>query len=98
MWRVGAFLVYLYKLRRLNGPNCSWAFWMFSDIIPEKILGKMGKIYIGKPLKTKNRKELLASIRPSHWRYLRPDNGDMPDGYAPPPPKTHASEPLRVIP
>ena len=98
VWRVGAFLVYLYKLRRLNGPNCSWAFWMFSDIIPEKILGKMGKIYIGKPLKTKSRKELLASIRPSHWRYLRPDNGDMPEGYAPPPPKTHAPEPLRVIP
>ena len=83
---------------RLNGPNCSWAFWMFSDIIPEKILGKMGKIYIGKPLKTKNRKELLASIRPSHWRYLHPDNGDMPDGYAPPPPETHAPEPLHVIP
>ena len=97
VWRVGAFLVYLYKLRRLNGPNCSWAFWMFSDILPEKILGKMGKIYIGKPLKTKSRKELLATIRPSHWRFLRPDNGDMPDGYAPLPPKEQTPEPLRVI-
>jgi hypothetical protein len=38
----------------------------------------MGKIYIGKPIKSKTRKELLASIRPNQWQYLREDNGDMP--------------------
>jgi hypothetical protein len=44
----------------------------------------MGKIYRGKPLKTKNRAELLASLKPKDWQYLRADNGDMPgNGYVP---------------
>ncbi len=42
----------------------------------------MGKIYVGKPLKVKSRKELLATIQPQHWKYLRADNGDLPDGFA----------------
>jgi hypothetical protein len=42
----------------------------------------MGKIYAGKPIKTKNRAELLASLKPKDWQYLRADNGDMPtNGY-----------------
>ena len=44
----------------------------------------MGKIYPGKPLKTKNRKELIASLKPKDWQYLRADNGDMPIEYVPP--------------
>jgi hypothetical protein len=43
----------------------------------------MGKIYAGKPLKTKNRRELLASVKPKDWQYLRPDNGDMPVAHVP---------------
>ena len=27
----------------------------------------------------KTRTELLATIKPSQWKYLRPDNGDMPE-------------------
>jgi hypothetical protein len=42
---------------------------------------KMGKIYQGKPLKTKARKELLSTIRPNQWQYLREDCGDLPDGW-----------------
>jgi hypothetical protein len=42
-------------------------------------MARMGKIYAGKRLKIKSRKELLASIRPQLWKYLRADAGDMPD-------------------
>jgi hypothetical protein len=54
---------------------------MFSGALSEKRLARMGKIYMGKPLKTKTRKELLATLKPSQWQYLRADTGDMPDGY-----------------
>ena len=80
-WRLGALIIWLVKLRRLNGPNFKYPLFMFAGAIPEKILERMGKIYIGRPLKTKTRKELIASVRPSLWRYFRPDNGDLPDGY-----------------
>jgi hypothetical protein len=44
----------------------------------------MGKIYRGKPLKVKTRRELIASLKPKDWRYLRADNGDMPVEYMAP--------------
>jgi hypothetical protein len=43
----------------------------------------MGKIYGGKPLKTKNRRELIASLKPKDWQHFRADNGDMPIEYVP---------------
>jgi hypothetical protein len=52
---------------------------MFSGALSEKRLEKMGKIYVGKPLKTKTRKELLATLKPKMRQHLRPDTGDMPD-------------------
>ncbi|MBZ5535831.1 MAG: B12-binding domain-containing radical SAM protein [Acidobacteriia bacterium] len=81
VWRLGSLIMWLVKLRKLNGPNFKYPLFMFAGAIPEKILERMGKIYIGKPLKTKTRKELIASVRPNYWRYFRPDNGDLPDGY-----------------
>ena len=39
-----------------------------------------GKIYVGKPIEVKTRKELLATVKPGHWRFLRADNGDLPEG------------------
>jgi len=96
-WRVGSLGMWLYKLRRLNGPNFTWPIWMFSGAISEKNLERMGKIYIGKPLKTKTRKELIASMKPHYLQYLRADNGDLPDGYAPPPVKTKTEVDLRVM-
>lgn len=84
-WRVGSIGMWLYKLRRLNGPNFTWPLWMFSGAISEKNLNRMGKIYMGKPLKIKTRKELIATLRPNDWQFLRADNGDLPDGYTPPP-------------
>jgi hypothetical protein len=82
-WRVGSIAMWAYKLRRLNGPNFTWPLFMFASALPEKTMARMGKIYEGKPLQTKSRKELLATLKPKDWQYLRPDNGDMPEGYAP---------------
>jgi len=96
-WQVGSILTWLFKLRKTNGPNFTWPLVMFSGAISEERLERMGKIYIGKPLKTKSRKELLASIKPHYWQYLRADNGDLPDGYVPPPPKSASAEDLRVV-
>jgi hypothetical protein len=90
-WRVGSIGMWLYKLRRLNGPNFTWPLWMFSGAISEKNLNRMGKIYMGKPLKIKTRKELIATLRPNDWQFLRTDNGDLPDGYKPP------SEPVQIF-
>jgi hypothetical protein len=83
-WRVGSIGMWLYKLRRINGPNFTWPLMMFSGAFSEKWLAKMGKIYMGQPMKTKNRKELIAGLKPQHLQYLRADNGDLPEGYKPP--------------
>ena len=82
-WRVGSIAMWLYKLRRLNGPAFKWPLFMFSGAISERQLARMGKIYLGQPLKTKTRKELIASLKPVHLSYLREDNGDLPENYVP---------------
>ncbi len=82
-WRLGAMVMWAWKLRKFNGPNFTWPMFMFAGALPEKMMEKMGKIYIGKPLKTKTRKELVAAIRPNQLQYLREDNGDLPDGWKP---------------
>jgi hypothetical protein len=96
-WQVGSILTWLLKLRRTNGPNFTWPLMMFSRAVSEERLARMGKIYLGKPLKTKTRKELIASIKPHYWQYLRTDNGDLPDGYVPPAPGSASAEDLRVV-
>jgi radical SAM superfamily enzyme YgiQ (UPF0313 family) len=99
LWKFGSLIVWMLKLRRTNGPNFKWPLIMFSGLFSEKTLARMGKIYPGKPLKTKSRRELVASLKPHYWQYLRPDNGDLPDGYTPPDrPENQASEEgLRVV-
>ena len=85
-WRVGAIGMWLYKLRRINGPHFTWPLLMFSGILSEKTLHRLGKIYTGKPLNVKTRKELIATLKPKDLPFLRPDNGDLPKGYIPPRP------------
>ncbi len=80
-WRTGAFLLWLWKLRKTNGPAFTWPLLMFTSTFPERLMEKMGKIYRGRPLAVKSRKELLATIKPQHWKHLRPDNGDLPEGW-----------------
>jgi hypothetical protein len=98
VWRVGAIGLWLYKLRKLNGPGFTWPMFMFASALPERLMGKMGKLYIGRPLNIKTRKELLETIKPHQYQYLRPDTGDMPAGYAPPPPPTPVREFITLVP
>jgi hypothetical protein len=68
--------------------------FMFASALPESLMGRMGKIYIGKPVKVKTRKELLATVKPSMRQHLRPDTGDMPDVEMPKPPAPSSFIPL----
>jgi hypothetical protein len=72
-WRVGSIGMWLYKLRRLNGPNFTWPLLIFSGAVSERRLQRMGKIYTPQPLRTKSRKELLATLRPKELQFLRAD-------------------------
>jgi hypothetical protein len=78
-WRLGAIALWLYKLRRMNGPAFTWPLLLFANAVPERLMERMGKIYVGRPLQVKSRRELLATIKPQHRKYLRADNGDLPD-------------------
>jgi len=51
---------------------------MFTSAVPEAVLYRAGKLYGGRPLQVKTRAELLASIKPHHWKYLREEAGDLP--------------------
>ncbi|HEY2152196.1 MAG TPA: radical SAM protein, partial [Vicinamibacterales bacterium] len=77
-WRAGAIGLWLYKLRKLNGPSFTWPLLMFSGAMPESLMARMGKIHIGRPIAIKTRKQLLETVRPTQLRYLRPDTGDVP--------------------
>ncbi len=83
-WRTGALALWAAKLRKLNGPHFTWPLLMFASALPEALMTGMGKLYAGNPLRTKTRRELLATLRPSQRRFLREDNGDLPDGWTPP--------------
>jgi radical SAM superfamily enzyme YgiQ (UPF0313 family) len=80
-WRVGAVTAWIWKLRKMNGPNFTWPLLLFASALPERLMAMLGKIYIGRKMQVKSRKELLATLKPQHWKYLRPDNGDLPDGW-----------------
>jgi radical SAM superfamily enzyme YgiQ (UPF0313 family) len=86
-WRLGALGMWAYKLRKLNGPHFTWPMFMFASALPEKLMGKLGKIHIGRPFHVKTRKELLQTVKPHQWRFLREDNGDIPEGGPTPKPQ-----------
>jgi hypothetical protein len=96
-WRVGSIAMWMYKLRRLNGPNFTWPLLMFSGALSEGRLQKMGRIYKAKPITTKTRKELIASLKPHYLQFLRPDNGDLPEEYSPPSRVTKDRRALTVL-
>ncbi|MBI3684166.1 MAG: B12-binding domain-containing radical SAM protein [Acidobacteria bacterium] len=79
VWRLGALMFWLWKLRRINGPNFTWPLLMFASALPEALMAKMGRIYTGTPLPIKSRRELLETVRPQHRKHLRADNGDLPE-------------------
>lgn len=80
VWRMGALVMWAWKLRKMNGPAFKWALFNFASLMPESWMAKLGKIYVGKPIEVKTRKQLLETVKPNHRQYLRPDNGDMPPG------------------
>jgi radical SAM superfamily enzyme YgiQ (UPF0313 family) len=96
-WRAGSIAMWLYKLRKLNGPNFTWPLFMFSGAVSEGLLARMGKIYIGKPVNPKSRRELIATLKPHHLQYLRADCGDLPEGYTPPPKVVKAADAFRIL-
>jgi hypothetical protein len=81
-WRIGSVFMWLYRLRKLNGPNFTWPLMMFAGVAPERVLERVGKIHAGKPLQTKSRRELIASLRPNYLKFLRADNGDLPKDFS----------------
>ena len=86
--------MWLYRLRKLNGPNFTWPLMMFARVLPEKFLQRMGKIHVGKPLDVKNRRELLAALRPNYLKHVRADSGDLPEEVGE---FTSGSKPLHVV-
>jgi radical SAM superfamily enzyme YgiQ (UPF0313 family) len=82
VWRFGALGLWLARLRKLNGPNFTWPLLMFTGLLPEGSLVRTGKIYGGRPMAVKTRKELIAGVRPNYWKHFRSDNGDLPAGQA----------------
>ena len=92
-WRLGALGLWAWKLRKLNGPHFTWPLMMFVSALPEAVMGRLGRIHVGRPLAIKTRRELLATIRPGQWKYLRPDNGDLPEGSG-----TTKPETLQILP
>jgi len=100
VWRIGAVVMWAWKLRKMNGPGFTWPILNFASVLPESWLEKMGKIYVGKPMQLKTRKQLLETIKPQHRRYLRADNGDMPeipDTGLSPAGAEGLAEPLRIL-
>jgi hypothetical protein len=61
-------------------------------------MGALGKIHVGTPLAVKTRKELLATIKPHQWRYLRADNGEIPEAPPSVPPPAPAQPTLNLVP
>jgi radical SAM superfamily enzyme YgiQ (UPF0313 family) len=97
-WRVGAIGLWAWKLRKLNGPGFTWPMFMFASALPEWLMDKMGRIYVGKPLNVKTRKELLMTIKPHQWQFLRADCGDMPDMPANTPPSRSSRSFISLVP
>ena len=97
VWRLGAIGLWAWKLRKLNGPGFTWPMFLFASALPEWLMAKMGKIYLGKPLAIKTRKELLKTIKPSMRQFVRADTGDIPDDFASPPPAPVKQRPLIAL-
>jgi radical SAM superfamily enzyme YgiQ (UPF0313 family) len=93
-FKIGALVLWLTKLRKANGPRFTWPLMMFAGALPESVVVRAGRLHQGRPLSLKTRSQLLASIHPRYWRFLREDTGDMPAMTTPPeahiPPETDA--------
>jgi len=55
---------------------------MFASALPESWMVRMGRLYGGRPLDIKTRRQLLASLKPHARRFIRPDTGDLPEDWS----------------
>ena len=77
-FKIGGVALWATRLRKTNGRHFTWPMMMFCSALPENLLYATGRLYKGRPIRVKTRAELLASIRPGYWKYLREDAGDVP--------------------
>ena len=77
-FKIGGVALWATRLRKTNGRNFTWPMMMFCSALPENLLYATGRLYKGQPIRVKTRAELLASIKPGYWKYLREDAGDVP--------------------
>jgi radical SAM superfamily enzyme YgiQ (UPF0313 family) len=78
VFRLGALVLWLSRLRKTNGPNFTWPLLMFSGVLPRAVTLRLGTLHRARPLPIKTRAELLRSINSRYQRYLRADTGDVP--------------------
>jgi radical SAM superfamily enzyme YgiQ (UPF0313 family) len=78
VFRIGALLLWLTRLRKTNGSNFTWPLLMFAGVLPRDVTLRVGRLHRGRPLTPKTRAELLRSINPRYWQFLRADTGDVP--------------------
>jgi radical SAM superfamily enzyme YgiQ (UPF0313 family) len=78
VWRIGALALWALRLRKKNGPRFTYPLLMFSGAVPEALLVATRRLHGARPVPIKTRAELLATIKPHHWRHLRRDTGDVP--------------------
>ena len=83
-FKIGGVALWATRLRKTNGRHFTWPMMMFCSALPENLLYATGRLYKGRPIRVKTRAELLASIKPGYWKYLREDAGDVPQAPAPP--------------
>ena len=82
-WRVGS----LWNVV-VQAPGTEWPQFYLATINVfgcdlRKELAANGQDLSGETFKSEITKELLASLKPKDWQFLRADNGDMPVGYVP---------------
>ena len=77
-FKIGGVALWATRLRKTNGRHFTWPMMMFCSALPENLLYATGRLYKGRPIRVKTRAELLASIKPTYWKYLHEDAGDVP--------------------
>jgi radical SAM superfamily enzyme YgiQ (UPF0313 family) len=78
VFKLGALLLWLVRLRKTNGPNFLWPLVLFAGLLPRSVTIRVGKLHAGRPLPLKTRAELLRSLNSRYWQFLRADTGDVP--------------------
>jgi radical SAM superfamily enzyme YgiQ (UPF0313 family) len=76
LFRSGSLILWATRLRKTNGPNFFWPLMNFAGVGPERWLLKAGNLYGGKRIEVKTRRQLLATIRPNHRKFIRSDTID----------------------